>query len=209
MRPILIAITRQTRAERPSEATLDYIYQQTAAAAMGGLLGSPEDHVTDTFIKTFPRRGGNAGISLEVERVMQSRYAPIHPKVDDGVCVYEYPYDGGSGRTVLKSKTFNDVVGIDPDTEEEIVEEITVSEVVQVRVTMEDSSDYQEFQNYADARTFVDALHGSDGYVMIGEFKNKSEVLESRPNLWNEPDRILPLLQSNRYVDRQDENDRH
>jgi len=203
MRPILIAITRQNRAERPSEATLEYIYQQTAVAALSGTLGSPEDHVTDTFIKTYPRRSGDSGISLEIERVMQNRYAPIHPKEDDGVCVYEYEYNGGSGRTELKSETI-------PSSGLEGEEDIVINETVDLRVVKENGvTEVTSYTSLVDARNYIDTLHGSDGYVMIGQFKGKSEVLETRPCLWDLEERVLPLLQLNRYPDRQNENDRH
>ena len=210
--PILIVITRQNRIERPSEAQLEASFAQMAQAAEANMLGSPEDYTTDNFIKTIPRRPRDTGIALEVERVMQARYDALQAKPDDGVSVYEYPYGGGSGRTELKSKVIPEYEDIDGT----IMPETTITEELTVRTTEAVMEGYEGnnttetiFDTMEEAKSYIEALNASDGYVLFGNFQNKTEVLETRPCLWDIPERVLALMQPVRHADRLNEEDRN
>lgn len=205
-KPILIVVTRENRAERPSEAGLEAGFEQLAQAAEADMLGSPEDYDTDSFVKTVPRRDGLAGIDAEIIRVTRSRYSAFQETPDDGLAVYEYPHGGGTRRDTLKSKTIPEHEDMDGS----IVPEQTITEEVTVRVTEQNEAvTEQVFTTLADARTHIDSLHSSDGYVMFGNFENKTEVLETRPCLWDIPGRVLSLMQPVRHAARLNEDDRN
>lgn len=157
----LLVITRENRAERPSEQVLDAISKGVENAVGAGVtLPTP---TSDSFLLLTSITDINSRIT---KYLASPRYSPLTPKLNEGYFLVTYT-------------TENKI-------EDSLAAEMFTHFNLQVyKVNGEDLS--LTLNSIEEARATIAELHASDGWNLIGEKQgNLSQYVDSRPPLRKE-----------------------
>lgn len=166
----LLGITRNTRLERPSETI---IKDDAEALRLGKISDVTQDLTKDNFFHLE----GDA--TLETLRVLSTmEFSPAKLGQGSGWRIVEYPH----------SQRWTDAVEMRSiDTVDEEGDPITIYADAQVQWQSNTTSGVSVFTGadaYSEAQTFIVTLGDSDGYVLIDELQNNTQVIRSEPSLW-------------------------
>lgn len=153
----LIVITREIRAERPDEATI-----LADSIAVNSGQAPTQSPTTDDF---FVVSGDPVKHAVRLLSINDDN--PYGRTSGDGVAFYPYPHDGTGATSVLRTWE-----GMD-----ENEETITIA-----KAHVQHSGGTEIYDTLEEARTFIEGLDASEGYVLIDEGKD-TQVIESRPSL--------------------------
>lgn len=80
---------------------------------------------------------------------------------------------------VLRSRTFFD---------ELLEQDVTITAKAELHVSTQNDSSLTQYDTIAEAFGAIEALHDSDGYVLVDEFENNSKVIYEHTSLWKNED---------------------
>lgn len=150
----LIQITRQNRAERPSEQQIILDSKNVLTGNFGEISQTVS---SDNF---FIFSASPASVQFELMRILATMpFTPFGLSADDGFRVIPYQHEINPGLTPREGCSF------------------------QVLSTTIDGSRIDIFSTASEAQSFIESLDPSDGYVLIDELET-SIVLNCRPSLW-------------------------
>jgi hypothetical protein len=181
----LLQVTRNTRAERPSEQV---IAADSTFADTNEWGSVTQDLVKDNF---FILSADDSPIEIVLIKLLalDQLYSPAKILDLEGYAVIEYPY---SNRWTAASS-------------------LRPGSTAVVQWASESTSGQEGFGTLAEAYTFIGGLNSSDYYVLIdqaGVSGTKNEVIYSRPSLWYnapEPDlNVYPLIKQQNFLGRTD-----
>ena len=177
MKRYLLQITRNTRAERPSE---QQIALDSAAADENRWGEISQDLTEDNFFLLTAEQ--SIELTLIKLLALDNLYSPAKILNNEGYGVIEYPY----------SPRLTDATSLRPGS------------VAAVRYTPETTGGSNTYNTLVEAQAFILTLNMSDGYVLIDQNNVTpgvlSQVMASRPSLWYGTDGQSPpptLLQQN------------
>ena len=175
----LIEITRDVRAERPSESQ---IYLDSVALVEGRQVDVVQDKLKDCYFMF----SGKAEIEL-IRMEAVKNFHDFTNKAGDGMRVLEYR--AATGRSTSRSR----VIAAYEDMDGQQVAEQTINESFEVH--HDAGIEYKDTRD--EAETFIASLGASVGYYLVGEFENDSEVLKSRPSLVHSEDNSYVMKLAN------------
>ena len=153
----LLEITRATRAERPSEATIE---ADTVLVFDNGDSNTTQDLAKDNYFRII------GDYQEQLFRILSTmEFNPAKLLAGNGWRIKEYPhYDKWTNATAARDGA-----------------------EIQVQYTQESTGGtnvYTGATAWADAQAFIATLSDSDGYVLIDELNGDTQVVNSRPSLW-------------------------
>lgn len=158
MNKYLLVITRESRAERPSEAVLSATAQGVEQAiSAGALIPAP---TTDSFLLLTSVND----ISARITKYLSSpRYSTLSPALNDGYFIVRYQAD--------------------QEIPDEIAQELFSSFSIQLFLASGEDS-YLSFPTLQEAKNHIATLGASDGYNLIGDkVLMSSQYISCRPVL--------------------------
>lgn len=162
----LLVITRENRAERPSEAYLTAI-AQGVESAIGA--GTPIPAPTDDSFLLLSSVGD---ITARITKYLSSpRYATLSPALNDGYFIVKYQDD----------QTIADDIALE------------IFETFSLQVYLVSGEDfYMSLPTLQEAKDYISTLGASDGYNLIGDKAGaSSQYISCRPPLRKENNHCL------------------